>query len=263
MSVGINKTQLIESHLQQPDVFLRVLRGAADRVASEFLKLGLSHSKTDLINCWRVKTGSHLQETSSWKNGLFEIQDYNSQQICHKVPVKPNEFWWDACSGAGGKTLFMVDHFPSIHFLCSDIRERILEQLKLRLKRNHVKVVTTEVMDASSNLPQGKIFDGVLVDAPCSGSGTWTRNPENLVFFDEHELTNFASRQLNILQNTSKALKSGGYLVYITCSIFAIENEEVAASFMLNKGYDLVVQEMLPGYLNASDSLFIAVLKKN
>ena len=263
LSIGIDKSRLIESHLQQPDVFLRVRMGAEERVASEFSKLGLSFSKTDLDYCWRITTGSHLQETSSWKNGLFEVQDYNSQMVCQKIPMKPNEHWWDACSGAGGKTLFLADHVSGVSIFCSDIRERILEQLIQRLRRNHIHGVTTSVLDALTSLPHGKMFDGILVDAPCSGSGTWTRNPENLVFFDESTLTGFANRQLHMLQNTSQALKPGGYLTYITCSLFTIENEGVVSSFMLNKGYDLVVQEMLPGYLVGSDSLFIAVLKKN
>lgn len=263
LTAGIDRIMLAESMLSQPNVFIRVKRGFESKVQNELNAKNISFQKTDLENCWMLPAATNLQELKSFSAGFFEVQDYGSQAVANLVPAQKGESWWDTCCGAGGKSLYLADKFPGIKLLCTDKRESILVNLKERVARGKNRGLTSLVLDAAIDIPHATQFDGVLVDAPCSGSGTWSRNPENLVYFDESQLANYSKTQSAILQNVSRTVSSGSFLVYMTCSVFALENEHVVSLFIQNSDYQLVEQRMVFGYEHGSDSLFIAVLRKN
>ncbi len=262
LSMGMDRTMLAESMLRQPNVFIRIKRGFESKVQNELNSKNISIEKTDLENCWMLPAATNLQELKSFSNGYFEVQDYGSQAVANLVPAQQGESWWDTCCGAGGKSLYLADKFPGIKLLCTDKRESILVNLKERVYRGKYRGLTSMVLDASIDTPPAIQFNGVLVDAPCSGSGTWSRNPENLVYFDESQLAHNSKTQSAILLNVSRTVSSGSFLVYMTCSVFALENEHVVSSFIQNSDYQLVEQRMVFGYDHGSDSLFIAVLRK-
>ncbi|MFM7053680.1 MAG: hypothetical protein ACKOX7_02975 [Bacteroidota bacterium] len=262
-SSGMDRILLAESILSQPDVFIRVKRGFESKVQNELNVKNISFEKTDLVNCWKLPAATNLQELKSFAVGYFEVQDYGSQAIADLVPAHKYESWWDVCCGAGGKTLYLTDKFPGIKLHCTDKRESILVNLKERVTRGKYRGITSSVLDAAIDIPNTAKFNGVLVDAPCSGSGTWSRNPENLVFFDEAQLPEYSKTQSTILSNVSRAVLSGSYLVYMTCSVFAMENEQVVSSLIQGSDYHLIAQKMLKGYEHGCDSLFVAVLRKN
>src|SRR5690606_13315394 len=133
----------------------------------------------------------------------------------------------------------------------SDIRKSILENLKLRFQKAGLAQPPLGEVDLS--IPQQKInfsgrqvgpgfFDCILIDAPCTGSGTWTRNPENITFFKEEEIDAYAKKQRDIIKNVLPFLKPKGLLVYITCSVFEKENEQ-QIPFIQDLGFDVVSQQ--------------------
>ena len=107
-----------------------------------------------------------------------------------------------------------------------------------------------------------KKFDLVICDAPCSGSGTWNRTPEQLFFFKKEKIDQYARLQKQIVSNASKALKKNGYFLYITCSVFEKENEAVVDFIENNLPLQLKSMEYLKGYDKKADTMFAALLCK-
>ena len=105
-------------------------------------------------------------------------------------------------------------------------------------------------------------FDVIIDDVPCTGSGTWGRNPEQLFYFDEARIGEYALLQRSIISNAVPHLKQGGALVYITCSVFKQENEENVAFIEQELGLKHVRSGSIPGYELKADSMFAAVFKK-
>ena len=107
-----------------------------------------------------------------------------------------------------------------------------------------------------------KQFDNIICDAPCSGSGTWARTPEQLYFFDPAIVEKFSSLQKTIAINVSRHLRAGGRLIYITCSVFKKENEDVADEIVKTTGMKLTQTELINGINIGADSMFIAQFEK-
>ena len=110
--------------------------------------------------------------------------------------------------------------------------------------------------------PGDEKFDIILCDAPCSGSGTWARSPEQLFFFNEKSLGAFAERQQKIVTNTLPFLKEDGLYFYITCSVFKKENEEMAAWIASRFSLQLLEQKYIAGYGAGADTMFVGVFWK-
>ncbi|MFM7078507.1 MAG: RsmB/NOP family class I SAM-dependent RNA methyltransferase, partial [Bacteroidota bacterium] len=250
------------SHLVQPFVFIRVKQNRLSEVAGELEARRFDAQPTALANAFSFLENTDLQSLDSFTKGFFEIQDLSSQMVCDNLPVKNGTHWWDCCSGAGGKSLLMADQFPDVFITCSDIRPSILENLQERVHKAELKPVSTLLLDATTQIPSVDFFDGILVDAPCSGSGTWRRNPDNLSFFKESSIYEYQEKQLSILRNVNRSLKKNGFLVYITCSVFRAENEEVIAHFSNSAEFQIIEMKIVPGFINNADSMFVAVLQK-
>jgi 16S rRNA (cytosine967-C5)-methyltransferase len=105
-----------------------------------------------------------------------------------------------------------------------------------------------------------KKFDIVICDAPCTGSGTWGRTPEHLYFFEEKKIAYYSGLQMNILKNVIPYLKNGGKLLYITCSVFKKENEDVISFLIENSTLKVEKMEILKGYDKKADTMFVALL---
>ena len=186
----------------------------------------------------------NLYDLPEYRNGLFEVQDFSSQCIGLMCSAKSGENWMDSCAGAGGKTLQLLSMMHGKgKLLSSDVSAVRLEELKKRAMRLGLKL-KTETHDLTVPLPEHlhNRFDGVLVDAPCSSSGRWRRNPETRWQSSQKRVMEFAELQAKILENASKAVKPGGVLVYATCSIFAEENEKQVENF-LNFHFDFALDE--------------------
>lgn len=186
----------------------------------------------------RVVGERSLYTTDAHRAGLFEIQDLGSQQAGGRVACKPGDWVWDACAGAGGKTLQIASALRERGVVyASDVRGEKLEILKQRARRVGTSNVRTQTFDGNA-LPEFPAevrkhggFDWVLIDAPCTSSGTWRRNPDARLRNSPDDAREVARIQRRLVALACEAVKPGGHLVYLTCSWLAEENEDIADEF--------------------------------
>ena len=193
---------------------------------------------------------NHLQ---AFKDGLFEIQDQGSQLIALATGVKPGDKVVDFCAGAGGKSLALAAQMENkgvIH--ACDVHTKRLENLARRKKRAGVHNIQTHVLSSERDKwvkRQAGKMDVVLVDAPCTGTGTWRRSPDARWNLELENLESLKSLQSSILESSARLVKPGGKLVYATCSLLTAENEEQIQRFLEN------FKDFTPGILASMESL--------
>jgi 16S rRNA (cytosine967-C5)-methyltransferase len=164
--------------------------------------------------------------------GSFELQDISSQAVGLVCASVPGETWWDACAGEGGKLLHLSDLMTNKGLIwASDRAEWRLRRLRRRAARAHVYNYRAALWDGGPKLPTKTRFDGVLLDAPCSGTGTWQRNPHARWTLTSADVEELAGLQLRLLINAAAALKPGGRLVYSVCSLTQSETIGVGDLF--------------------------------
>jgi len=267
LSADVSRNEFSLSMLKQPKVFIRVVSGKEEIVKSECRKHGILYEQDkELTGCFAFESSVSLGLLPGRTKGYFEIQDRSSQVAGAAAPLISGEKWWDCCCGAGGKTLQMIDRLQSIHITATDKRESILKNLLLRIGESDRNKIETDIIDLEFPLLHKKklgYFDGIVADVPCSGSGTWARTPEKLTFFKDEDLLIFPSRQKSIIDNVTPHLKRGGKFLYITCSVFRSENEEIAHYISEKPGFRLVKQELVDGMSFGSDSMFYALFEYN
>lgn len=217
--------------------------------------------KFDLVRCTHAAAGLQLKKREplfslpEFKEGLFEVQDEGSQLIADLVALKPGDQALDYCAGSGGKTLSFAPAMQGKgQIYLFDNRPWILQEARKRLKR-------AGVQNAQFKLPKTPV-DWLLVDAPCSGTGTLRRNPDAKWKIDEAMVQRLVEEQRNIVKEALKYLKNEGRLVYATCSLLPEENELQVEYFL--KTYPLVLEKtlVLPPEEGGMDGFFGAVLKK-
>ncbi len=198
-----------------------------------------------------------------FKEGLFEMQDEGSQLIAALVEPKDNYQILDYCSGSGGKTLAFAHKIKKGQIYLHDIREFILYEAKKRLKRAGIQNAQIKLPNSQSlNLLKNKM-DIVLLDVPCSGSGTLRRNPDMKWKFKPSNLKNLIDEQRLIFEKGLSFLKKDGQVIYMTCSIFSKENEDQINYFI--KKYNLKIEKgpiRLHMQENKMDSFFACILKR-
>ncbi|MCB9990033.1 MAG: RsmB/NOP family class I SAM-dependent RNA methyltransferase [Rhodospirillales bacterium] len=186
----------------------------------------------------RAKDKAFISKTKAFIKGWIDIQDEGSQLIAVTCDVQPGMQVLDYCAGAGGKTLALADMMGGKgRIVAMDLDGRRLEKSKPRLKRAGVSDMI-ELRPLSDERHkkwlkrQKGTFDVVLADVPCSGSGTWRRNPDMRWRVFGPSLEELLPVQAEILERVAKTVKPGGHLVYATCSLFPAENEEQIEAFL-------------------------------
>ncbi|HLP10016.1 MAG TPA: RsmB/NOP family class I SAM-dependent RNA methyltransferase, partial [Opitutaceae bacterium] len=170
-----------------------------------------------------------VTRSAPFEAGAFEVQDLGSQLILALAAPAPGTRWLDACAGAGGKTLQLARLLGAAGKVdATDIRAAALAELRARAARAGLRNITTLAAAPAAD----RFYDGVLVDAPCSGSGTWRRHPHLRCQTTAAELRAHHERQLAILAQNAAHVRPGGRLVYATCSLARAENEGTVAAFL-------------------------------
>lgn len=187
----------------------------------------------------RLEEKVHLSKTKAFTDGLVEIQDEGSQLIALVCGAKPGMQVLDACAGGGGKTLALAAGMENKgRIVATDIHGHRLAKAKPRFARAGIHNIEARALDDERHRKwlrrQKESFDIVLVDAPCSSSGTWRRNPDLRWRHFGPTLEDIITLQTEILERFAKAVKVGGKLVYATCSLYAEENEQQVARFLDN-----------------------------
>ena len=201
-----------------------------------------------------------LTQIQAFKDGGFEVQDLHSQKIIENLPVFENTKVLDYCAGAGGKILSIACSLKGNgKFYIHDIDEKKLKEAVSRAMRAGVKFKRLEV----ENLQQYHcIFDCIIADVPCSGSGAWRRNPQQKWRITPESLNEILTRQTLILNEIKDLLKKNGYIFYVTCSVLKIENEDIIYKFLMeNKNFSLLNKKNVT-IDNHGDGFFCAVLQK-
>lgn len=203
---------------------------------------------------------ANLSDTKAYKKGLLEIQDEGAQLVALDIGVKPKQDVFDFCAGAGGKSLIFAQMMENRGFIQAyDAAPKRLFELVKRAQRCHVSIIKIV-----TKLPEPfKKFDHVVVDAPCSGTGTWRRMPDMRWKLQEKQLTNITKLQNEILNRAEKFVKPGHYLSYITCSLTRDENEDQVERFLSqNPNYRVLKQKRYSPYRTGTDGFFLCLMQK-
>ena len=208
-------------------LWLRLQTEQPEDVWREFAELGWSWRASNVLPKAIEMLGEvDVTQTRAFAEGKIEVQDLGSQLVLAAVGIPPGERWLDACAGAGGRSLFLADAIgPTGRGAAHDIRMSALHALRERALRAGFRNI-----DLTSQ-PSGT-FDAVVVDAPCTGTGTWRRSPHLKWCTGPAEIAAAAQKQLELLKKFSAFVRPDGRLVYATCSVCRSENENVVTAFL-------------------------------
>jgi 16S rRNA (cytosine967-C5)-methyltransferase len=222
-----------EGYLRQlqrdPALWIRARPGQGADLAKSLFACEATPLAADAL---RFTGTQDLFKTEQFRTGEFEIQDLASQLVGLAAAPRPGETWWDACAGEGGKTLHLADlmHNKGVVW-ATDRNARRIDTLKRRAARAKLFNYRADFWDGGTKLPTRTKFDGILLDAPCSGVGTWQRNPHARWTTTPDDVRELAAAQRVLLENVCGSLKPGGRLVYAVCTLTRSETTAVAEAF--------------------------------
>lgn len=263
LSESIVKEDLFRSFFTQPDLFIRVRSTHIQSIVNQLQANNVEVTEVSDTTL-ALPNGTKLEQVLTDPR-LYQIQDLSSQYTGKFFEPNKYDYWWDCCAASGGKSILLNSLEPNIELLVSDIRENSLNNLQERFQLAGIKKYHLKAMDLLQNNDQilhDYEFDGILLDAPCSGSGTWGRTPEMLYFFEQYKIENYVKLQKAIAANVVKYLKKDRPLIYMTCSVFKAENEDVVKYLTDNFDLKLEKMELIKGYNKKADSMFVARLIK-
>lgn len=266
ISTSISKTEFILSHLQQRNVFIRARPGKEQKVNKILREHSIGFDRLN-ANCFSLPPGFKIEKYFTLDSEIV-VQDYSSQQtgdLFSRMKMSDNPAVWDCCAASGGKSILAYDKIPKVKLTVSDIRESILVNLKKRFSIAGISNYRSLVADVQKQSVSSfeKNFDCIIADVPCSGSGTWGRSPEQLYHFDVKKIEQYAALQKRVVTNIAGALKPDGYILYITCSVYKQENEEVVKYMIEDLDLQLLEQNIIEGYDKNADTMFAALLQLN
>lgn len=270
---------------RRPPLWIRIQTSdtsARDSALRELARAGAECSPSGVLpGAWRTDARVDLSRLTCFARGLVEVQDLGSQLILAIAEPARGGRWLDACAGAGGKTLQLASLLGTDGgILAEDPRREALGELGTRALRAGIRKVDTRVVPASPDAwtpPPGGRFDGVLVDAPCSGSGTWRRHPHLRPATSAASPVQHAAVQLALLRSRAEAVAPGGLLVYATCSLVRTENADVISAFLAGASefsdatpraaYGFEREGDMPGltilpHVHDTDGFYVAVLRR-
>ncbi len=218
----------------RPSLWVRSQTPEPRAVWNELGELGLKpwvHRR--MLAAAKLNPGANLHQLQPFKAGRVEIQDLSSQAVALVCDPDEGERWWDACAGAGGKALHLAALMQGKGVVvATDVSELKLREAVRRARRSPFRNVTTKVWDGKHLVGKSGSFDGVLIDAPCSGIGTWRRNPDARWTLDKEAIPRLAAVQTGLLNSVARAVKPGGTLVYSVCTLTIAETQDVVKKFL-------------------------------
>lgn len=258
--------------LERAPLDLRVNTLKADRVTIELPEPGEPIAAPQGL---RFAPGTPVESWDAFAQGLVEVQDGGSQLACMAVAAQPGETVIDLCAGAGGKTLALAAAMANQgRLIAADTNRDRLRRLAPRAERAGARIAETLLLDPGREMdvlaPWRGAADAVLVDAPCSGTGTWRRNPETRWRLNPAEIARYAAVQGRLLGLAAQLVKPGGRIVFVTCSLLDAEGADVVSAFLADhpgfEAQDIALpagEPRGPGWrlspaLSGTDGFFIA-----
>ena len=249
------------------DLRVNLLKTTRDEARAALAAEGLETTPTP-HSPWglRIAGRRHVTTGHAFQSGLVEIQDEGSQLVAALVDARPGMRVADLCAGAGGKTLalaMMMQNRGSL--VACDVSAARLDGAVRRLRRAGVHNVERHLLEPGDKWAKRRAasFDRVLVDAPCTGTGTWRRNPDARLRLTEQDLAELLPKQAAILDQAASLVRTGGRLVYATCSLLTEENEDQVTAF-LSRHAEFTQGEVLrlTPARDGTDGFFAAVLER-
>ncbi|MDT0676277.1 RsmB/NOP family class I SAM-dependent RNA methyltransferase [Autumnicola musiva] len=221
----------------------------------------------DYPEALELEERANVFRTKAFKDGNFEVQDASSQLVAHFLNVEPGMRVVDTCAGAGGKTLHLAALMENKgQIIALDIFGNKLKELKRRAKRAGAHNVETREIDTTKVIKKlHNSADRVLIDAPCSGLGVLSRNPDAKWKLQPEFISKIKNTQAEILDQYSKILKPGGKMVYATCSVLPSENQQQVENFLKReegKDFELVKDQKILSSETGYDGFYMALLQK-
>lgn len=241
----------------EPKIWLRARPGQGRALATE---LGDCEpfGSSPLSDIVEYRGKEDLFRTPQFHAGKFELQDISSQAVAFICAPQPGQTVWDACAGEGGKTLHLSDLMQNKGLIwASDRAEWRLQILQRRAARAGVFNYRAKIWNGGSKLPTKTLFDIVLVDAPCSGIGTWQRNPHSRWTTTPEDVRELAQLQLRLLTHAAPAVKPGGKLLYSACTLARAETCEIVKAFSRPGFETMPFANPLTGDKNASSEIYL------
>lgn len=241
----------VASLLDRAPLDLRVNRLKGDREAAAAL---LPEARPTPLAPFglRLPEGFQVEASEAWSSGLVEVQDEGSQLVALACGAAPGQDVIDLCAGAGGKTLALAAEMGDRgRIIASDTDRGRLSRLAPRLARAGVTNVEQRLLNPRAELEAladwRGVADAVLIDAPCSGSGTWRRNPETRWRLDPQRLGRLVELQAYLLDVAAELVRSGGTITYAVCSLLGEEGREQALGFQARRSSFVSEAPAIPG----------------
>ncbi|MFY7900968.1 MAG: Fmu (Sun) domain-containing protein [Chitinophagaceae bacterium] len=266
LSKSIHSKAFAQAHLIQPDLFIRIRKQKQQKIQQLFQQQQIAFTQiTD--TCFALPNATKI-DTILELNKDVVVQDYASQQVgefIKMIPVhtqKPIHVW-DCCAASGGKSILVKDILLNIKLTVSDVRQSILHNLQIRFQQAGINYHYAFVANLENPLQQSITpFQFIICDAPCTGSGTWGRTPEQLYFFKKNSIDSYATLQKKIVKNVLPHLAANGYFLFITCSVFEAENEAISTYIQQQFPYlQFIKEQTIIGYTKKADTMYAALFQ--
>lgn len=263
-------TKELTAQNQQAQVVLRVntLKTTKQKLRAQLMDLDIETVFDDKYpDALILKERANVFMTPLFKEGLFEVQDASSQKVVPLLDVKPGMRVVDACAGAGGKTLHIAAKMENKgQIIAMDLYESKQKQLKIRAKRNEVFNVEYRIIDSTKVIKKlHDKADRVLIDAPCSGLGVLKRNPDSKWKLQPEFIEKIKKTQEQVLADYSKMVKTGGKLVYATCSVLPSENEQQIKKFLkteFGQNFRFIKDEKVLAHQSGFDGFYMCLMER-
>ncbi len=226
--------RLVEAFQSRPPVWIRARKDEREQVIHLLANQGHDAQAHPVLS-EAISVGASISRSlaRSSKRPFIEIQDIASQCVGRICDPEPGHGWWDVCAGSGGKSLHLAEIMNNEgSILATDIRNGPLKELQTRSNRIGANMIRPLKIHEAGPLPFDTCFDGILIDAPCSGTGTWSRNPDARWRTSEEAVEQLSSTQSGLLRRAVKHVKPGGTLVYAVCSLTRKETTDTAGTFL-------------------------------
>jgi 16S rRNA (cytosine967-C5)-methyltransferase len=225
---------LLDSLQRKPPLWVRAQGPDERTIWGELTESGLkSWVYRRIRRAAKLDPNADVHHLPAFTRGELEIQDLASQAVGLVCDPDPGERWWDACAGAGGKSLHLAALMGGKGVVvASDSHEGRLKEAARRARRSPFRNLTTRPWDGKHVAGKARSFDGVLVDAPCSAIGTWRRNPDARWTLERQAIPRLASLQAQLLSAASAGVRPGGALVYSVCTLTPSETQGVVHPFL-------------------------------
>lgn len=256
-SLGEQADEIAAAMTERAPVWLRVnpARGSVETAIKLLEKDEITVEQSpELTKALRVIDGERrIKNSRAYRDGLIELQDLSPQLACDMLHLHPGDRVLDYCAGGGGKVLALAGQGSDLRLFAHDDDPARMADLPKRASRAGVDVTLTKN-------PQGR-FELVVVDVPCSGSGTWRRAPDAKWRLTAEMLEQMTVAQANILRKATEYVAPGGRIIYMTCSFLSVENEEIIRNFLADAPEFSEVENKTWTPLTASDGFFLSIIK--